>query len=190
MNAPSDPKTVKPVQVTTGSLPGSRKIYFAVEGKSNIAPPFREVSLHESSGEAPFRIYDTSGPYGSDDAKIDVNAGLERIREPWVKARAVETYAGRDVKPEDNGNVSDAHRARELPVRHAVYRSVSAAMVRDGLRPPHHEDVPHLEEPQSGVSKAGQSDCITQLEFARAGTITEEMIYIAHRENLGRSAAL
>ncbi|MDA8050359.1 MAG: phosphomethylpyrimidine synthase ThiC [Rhodospirillales bacterium] len=29
---------------------------------------------------------------------------------------------------------------------------------------------------------------ITQLEFARRGVITEEMIYVAHRENLGRAA--
>jgi phosphomethylpyrimidine synthase len=31
---------------------------------------------------------------------------------------------------------------------------------------------------------------VTQLEFARAGIITEEMHYVAHRENLGRAAAL
>ncbi|MDP9096253.1 MAG: phosphomethylpyrimidine synthase ThiC, partial [Pseudomonadota bacterium] len=31
---------------------------------------------------------------------------------------------------------------------------------------------------------------VTQYEFARAGIITEEMIYVAHRENLGRAAAL
>jgi phosphomethylpyrimidine synthase len=30
---------------------------------------------------------------------------------------------------------------------------------------------------------------VTQYEFARAGIITEEMIYVAHRENLGRDAA-
>ena len=30
---------------------------------------------------------------------------------------------------------------------------------------------------------------VTQLEFARAGIITEEMVYAAHRENLGRTAA-
>jgi phosphomethylpyrimidine synthase len=28
---------------------------------------------------------------------------------------------------------------------------------------------------------------VTQLEFARAGIITEEMVYVAHRENLGRA---
>ena len=31
---------------------------------------------------------------------------------------------------------------------------------------------------------------VTQYEFARAGIITEEMIYVAHRENLGRARAL
>ncbi len=31
---------------------------------------------------------------------------------------------------------------------------------------------------------------VTQLEFARAGIITEEMIYVAHRENLAREAAV
>ena len=31
---------------------------------------------------------------------------------------------------------------------------------------------------------------VTQYEFARAGIITEEMIYVAHRENLGRHKAL
>jgi phosphomethylpyrimidine synthase len=36
--------------------------------------------------------------------------------------------------------------------------------------------------------KPGQP--VTQLEFARAGIITEEMLYVAHRENLGRAKAL
>ncbi len=36
------------------------------------------------------------------------------------------------------------------------------------------------------TARAGQM--VTQLEFARAGIVTEEMVYIAHRENLGRAA--
>ena len=36
--------------------------------------------------------------------------------------------------------------------------------------------------------KPGQ--LVTQYEFARAGIVTEEMIYVAHRENLGRQKAL
>ena len=40
---------------------------------------------------------------------------------------------------------------------------------------------------QIHVGQDGQM--VTQYEFARAGIITEEMIYVAHRENLGRNAA-
>ncbi len=43
-------------------------------------------------------------------------------------------------------------------------------------------------EHQVYAGRAGQP--VTQYEFARAGIITEEMIYVAHRENLGRAAAL
>ncbi len=38
------------------------------------------------------------------------------------------------------------------------------------------------------AGKPGQ--LVTQLEFARAGIITEEMTYVAHRENLAREAAV
>jgi phosphomethylpyrimidine synthase len=38
------------------------------------------------------------------------------------------------------------------------------------------------------AGKPGQ--LVTQLEFARAGIITEEMLYVAHRENLAREAAV
>jgi phosphomethylpyrimidine synthase len=157
MNAPIDPKSVKPVRVTTGSLPGSRKIY--VEAQNGVKVPFREIALHESSGEPPFRVYDTSGPYSDENAKIDVYAGLPRVREPWVKARGVEHYEGRTVKPEDNGNVGAAHAARQFATIHEPYR-------------------------------VAEGHPVTQLEFARAGIVTEEMAYIAHRENLGRAAAL
>ena len=39
------------------------------------------------------------------------------------------------------------------------------------------------------IRAAADGRMVTQLEFARAGIVTEEMIYVAHRENLGRAAA-
>ena len=42
---------------------------------------------------------------------------------------------------------------------------------------------------QPPVYEAAEGQMVTQYEFARAGIITEEMIYVAHRENLGRAAA-
>jgi phosphomethylpyrimidine synthase len=40
------------------------------------------------------------------------------------------------------------------------------------------------------VRAANPGQMVTQYEFARAGIITEEMVYVAHRENLAREAAL
>ena len=38
--------------------------------------------------------------------------------------------------------------------------------------------------------RARDGQMVTQYEFARAGIITEEMVYVAHRENLGREKML
>jgi phosphomethylpyrimidine synthase len=220
MNAPVDPKTLKPVQVTTGGLPGSRKVYVSPEARPDIRVPLREIALHETSGELPFRVYDTGGPYTDGAADIDVNRGLPRVREPWVQSRSVETYAGREVKPEDNGNVSAAHLARAFPARHPVYRAAEAQAPLEAIdvasAPCMAHEFPELggANPSPNPLPAGEGfgstpatasplpwgeaqgegslrhAPITQLEFARAGIITEEMIYIAHRENLGRAAML
>ena len=146
-------------KVTTGSIAGSRKVYVSVEGAPDVAVPVREIVLSEASGEPPLPVYDPSGPYTDDGAVIDVEAGLKRSRIEWVRERGgTEEYQGRNVKPEDNGNVGDKHKARSFPVSHAPLR------VLDG-KP------------------------ATQIEWARAGVITKEMIYIAARENAGRKQA-
>jgi phosphomethylpyrimidine synthase len=43
---------------------------------------------------------------------------------------------------------------------------------------------------ERGLHRAAGVSPVTQFEFARAGIITEEMIYVAHRENLCRERAL
>ena len=71
-------------------------------------------------------VYDTTGPYSDPDVAIDVEKGLARDRTAWVKERGgVEEYDGRDVKPEDNGNVSGKHAARVYPVVNKPLRAVS-----------------------------------------------------------------
>ena len=48
---------------------------------------------------------------------------------------------------------------------------------------------PHC--PATRILRAGANgQLVTQYEFARAGIITEEMIYVAHRENLARESAI
>jgi phosphomethylpyrimidine synthase len=151
-----DTLTPAPETVTTGPLPASQKIHVAGTLHPEIRVPLREITLHESANEAPVRVYDTSGPYSDPAARIDIKAGLPRIREAWLLARGdIETYPGRAVKPEDNGFAAKDKLVAEFPVRNAPYRA-----------------------------KAGRA--ITQLEYARAGVITPEMEFIAIRENVGR----
>ncbi len=160
MNAnPKHPFTAAPVAVTTGAIAGSRKVHIPVEGHPDIAVPFREIALSEGSGEGPFRVYDTSGPYTDPDVAIDLKAGLPQVRRAWVDGRTVERIEARAVKPEDNGNVSAEKLVPACPAERPVLAGLSG-------KP------------------------ITQYEFARAGIITQEMTYVAHRENLGRARAL
>src|SRR5436853_1282931 len=159
MNIRSNPDATLPA-VTTGPLPSSRKICFTPDEASDVRVPLREIMLSEGAGEPNLSVYDTSGPYTDPSVVIDVNAGLPRHAQEWVRARSgVEECDGREIKAEDNGNVSGKHAARIYPTAHRPLRGL------DG-RP------------------------VTQLEFARAGIITKEMIYVATRENLGRKAQL
>ena len=160
MNKITRKKDLMIPEVTTGPIAGSMKVHTSPEGFADIRVPFREIALTKEAGEPPFRVYDSSGPYTDNDVKIDVEKGLPRLREAWVKERGgVEQYAGREIKPEDNGNVRGKALARDFPNKTAPFRGLDGKPV-------------------------------TQLEFARAGIITKEMRYVAHRENLGRAQAL
>ncbi len=159
MNKPARSSEITAPKVTTGPISGSAKVYTSPPSRDDLRVPFREIALTDP-GEPRFRVYDPSGVYTDTAAVIDVETGLPRHREAWVTARGgVETYAGREVRPEDNGHVTGAHAAR---------------------------DFPHKPEPMRGTGQGR----VTQFEYARAGIITDEMIYVAHRENLGRVAAL
>ena len=103
------------ISVTTGALPGSKKVY--VDGANGtVKVPFREIALHPTADEPPLRVYDTSGPYTDPQAEIDINQGLARPREAWIAARGdTEVYEGRQVQAADNGFVGEKHLAPEFP---------------------------------------------------------------------------
>jgi phosphomethylpyrimidine synthase len=159
MNKPFSPNAFIEAGVTTGPLPASTKLYIASEAAPDVRVPVREIALSDAS-EPPVRVYDTSGPYTDPNYKVELERGLPRARTEWVKERGgVVEYSGRTIKPEDNGNVGEAHLARAFPIAH---------------------------RPLAGTGSAP----VTQYEFARAGIITKEMIYVAERENLGRKEML
>ncbi|HVJ01957.1 MAG TPA: phosphomethylpyrimidine synthase ThiC [Sphingomonas sp.] len=143
------------IGVTTGPIRGSRKIHV---GPLNVA--MREISLEPGSGEAPVRVYDTSGPYTDPHAHIDIMAGLPALRRDWILERGdVEAYDARIVKPEDNGQLGPDRSGGVQPFPNVVRRPLRA--------------------------KPGMN--VSQMHYARRGIITPEMEYVAERENLGRA---
>ena len=152
------PKFAAPQTVTAGPIGGSRKVYAAPKGRPDIRVPFREITLSDPK-EPPVRVYDPSGPYTENVARIDLERGLPLARERWIAARGYPAIEGRAIRPEDNGAVSVDHLTPLCPAERTLR-----------------------------AGKTGQP--VTQLEFARAGIVTEEMIYVAHRENLAHEAAV
>ncbi|WP_374408182.1 phosphomethylpyrimidine synthase ThiC [Pelagerythrobacter sp.] len=140
------------IGVTTGPIRGSKKIHV---GERRVA--MREIALER--GEAPVRVYDTSGPYTDPEAHIDIAAGLAPLRRQWQFDRGdVEEYDPREVRPEDNGQLG--------PDRSGGVPAFPTAL-RKPLR-----------------AKPGAN--LSQMHYARRGIITPEMEYVAERENLGR----
>jgi len=122
--------TENPKSVATGPIPGSRRIYAECPARG-LRVPFREIQLHPSAGEPNPAVYDASGPYTDEDAVIDIEAGLARPREDWVRARGdVEDYDGRTVRPEDNGHVGGDRLVTPFPVHHRPLRAKSAAVTQ------------------------------------------------------------
>ena len=145
-------------ETVTSPIRGSRKIH--VRGsRDDIRVPMREIVLTDtpamfgSEANAPFVVYDTSGPYTDTAFVADLAAGLPKLRETWIGERG-----DTEVLP---------NRTSEFGRRHA-----EAAQLAD-VR------FPNLPKPRR--AKAGAN--VTQMHYARQGIVTPEMEFIAIREN-------
>jgi phosphomethylpyrimidine synthase len=147
-------------KVTTGPLPSSRKVHARPDAAPELRVPVREIVLTEAAGEAPVPVYDTTGPFTDPDVTIDVEQGLARTRIEWVKER---------------GGVEDYEGRPIQPVDNGNVSGKHLA-----------RNFPTTHRPLAALP----GKPVTQLEFARAGIVTKEMIYIAARENLGRKQQL
>lgn len=145
--------------ITCSPFPNSKKIY--VEGKIHpINVAMREIQLSPtklSKGgfeeNPPVTVYDTSGPYTDENAEIDIQKGLPRIREQWILDR-------KDVNILD-GITSEYGKARLADIK------------LDELR--------FAYDHKPKVAQDGKE--LTQLYYAKQGIITPEMEYVAIREN-------
>jgi phosphomethylpyrimidine synthase len=147
-------------KVTTGPIAGSRKIYARPDAAAELKVPLREIALDASSGEPPVPVYDPSGPYTDPDAALDVERGLPRARLAWVRERG-------GVEEYDG-----------RPIKPVDNGNVSGKHLA--------RNFPNTPRPL----RAFPGQPVTQLEWARAGVITKEMIYLAERENLGRKTMI
>ncbi len=136
------------------NFPASKKVY--KEGsRGDIRVPFREVTLTPTAGRfgnednAPLELYDTSGPYTDDSARLDLRQGLPALRAAWILERGdVEEYT--ENRTGHNGKGT----GQPFP-----------GLLRKPLR-----------------AKPGSN--VTQMHYARQGTITPEMEFIALREGM------
>ena len=160
MNKPITESDLVTPKVTTGALPASRKVYSQPDAASDLRVPSRLIELDASSGEPPLPVYDTTGPYTDPAFTADVEKGLPRTRIEWVKER---------------GGVEQYEGRPIKPVDNGNATGKHLA-----------RDFPSTPKPY----RALDGKPVTQLEWARAGVITKEMIYIAERENLGRKQML
>ena len=157
---------MKSTTLTTQPFPASRKVY--IEGARGIRVPMREVRLTPTKsfksgavGEnAPFLIYDTSGPYTDPEASTDIRRGLAPLRREWIIGRG------------------DVETLSEVSSEYGRLRLADPKL--DALR------FAHLRKPLR--AKPGRN--VTQMHYARKGIITPEMEFIALRENMKRQAAM
>ena len=156
MNKSLNQSEFKTPVVTSGALPNSSKVYTAPDADPTLRVPHRLVHLHESADEPDVPVYDTSGPYSDTDITVDLEKGLDRPRTAWVLER---------------GGVEEYEGRVVTPEDNGGASGKFLA-----------REFPVRNTPLRG--KPGEK--VTQFEFAKAGVITKEMIFIAERENLGR----
>ncbi|MEM9478633.1 MAG: phosphomethylpyrimidine synthase ThiC [Verrucomicrobiota bacterium] len=176
----ADAESLEKSASTPSLFPNSRRIYVDGQLHAEVSVPMREISLAKTEHpdgrievNEPVRVYDPSGPWGDPEFDGDVTRGLPALRRPWIEARGdVEEYDGREVKPEDNGYLSEEH----------ADRFNSRKKAKNKLK-----EYPGLK--RKPLRARGEAP-VTQMWYAKQGIVTPEMEFIAIRENLGREAAM
>jgi phosphomethylpyrimidine synthase len=135
-------------------LPNSRKVYVA-GSRPDIRVPMREIAQSATADvpNPPITVYDCSGPYTDPTASIDIRKGLPQLRAGWIAER-------RDTEELD-----------DLSSEYGRQRAIDAELA--GLR------FDLARKPRRALT--GKN--VSQMHYARQGTITPEMEYVAIREN-------
>ncbi len=146
--------------VTHGALLGSEKIYVTSQRFPSVNVGMRRIPLSDTrnddgsySPNEPVVVYDTGGPYTDDAYKVNLEEGLPKLRAQWIARR------------------QDTERQEGLGSSFARASLANESLA--ALRYPHVETHP----------LRAKDKCVTQRYYAAQGIITEEMEYVALREN-------
>ena len=145
-------------ETVTQPIPGAKKIH--VRGsRDDLAVPMREIALDDTPSmfgaekNAPFVVYDTSGPYTDPGFRADLAAGLPALRAGWIAERG------------DTEQLADF--TSPFTRRHAIARELA--------------DVRFPSLPKPRRAKAGAN--VSQMHYARRGIVTPEMEFVSIRES-------
>ena len=132
-----------------------------------------------------------SSPAGHPDIAVPFR---EVALDPSANEEPVRLYDCSGPYTESNASIDLAAGLPRVRAPWIAKRGFAAATARE-VKPEDNGFVPQdrlvPECPATQDLRVGaDGQMVTQYEFARAGIITEEMIYVAHRENLGRAEAL
>ena len=149
--------------IVKDSYPSSEKVY--VNGNLHpIRVGMRKINLTDTvriidgkrivTHNAPVYVYDTSGAFTDPDVEVNIEKGLQRIREQWILQRG-------DVEqiPDITSEYGQARRND---------RTLDSIRFKNTHKP----------------YRAKEGRAITQMYYARQGIITAEMEYVAIRENM------
>ena len=149
--------------IVKDSYPSSEKVY--VNGNLHpIRVGMRKINLTDTvriidgkrivTHNAPVYVYDTSGAFTDPDVEVNIEKGLQRIREQWILQRG-------DVEqiPDITSEYGQARRND---------KTLDSIRFKNTHKP----------------YRAKEGRAITQMYYARQGIITAEMEYVAIRENM------
>ena len=141
------------------AYPNSDKIYLS-GSRADIRVPLREIRQDDTVSEQgaepnpPIPVYDTSGPYGDPNARINLKQGLPAIRSAWLDERGdTEILSGLSSE-------YGLQRAHDPATAHLRFNQITH---------------PRRAKPGKNVS---------QMHYARQGIITPEMEFVALRERM------
>ncbi|KPD22784.1 phosphomethylpyrimidine synthase ThiC [Idiomarina abyssalis] len=111
-----------------------------LSGTNDIQVPFRRIHLSETLHQPtpgvklppnePVDVYDTSSVYGDPEAKIDVKAGLKKVRENWIQQRH------RDSQQNNHGITQLTYARRGIVTPEMEFIALRENMGREHLENP------------------------------------------------------